>query len=107
MEDICRELDKNSDFKPATSTKRKMCRGLGGRTAVQYYTHRTGVGTNPTWDHEQQFEQYGNWVLIFVQICLSKSLVGGDAEYMRYRVQLAKRAVVRKNVGKNTCDKGI
>lgn len=35
--------------------------GLGGKTAVRYYTHWTGLGKF-TWRHEPELEQYGDEV---------------------------------------------
>lgn len=84
-EDIEEELDSSS------LSRHRICRGLGGKTAVQYYTHWTGL-EKCTWEHEVELEQYGDVVLKYWSN-QPEQVSGGNAMYRRYRVQLAKRAV--------------
>ena len=54
------ELD-NYRIEPISFTKQRICGGLGGKNAVQYFTNWDEVSVK-TWEHETDLEQYGNLV---------------------------------------------
>lgn len=92
-DDIEEELDRQR-LEPFKISRHRICRGLGGKTAVQYYTHWTGL-EKCTWEHEVELEQYGDVVLKYWSD-QPEQVAGGNAVYRRYRVQLAKRRVAHK-----------
>lgn len=89
-DDVTAELDTHR-VTPQKLTKHRLTRGLGGKVAVQYYTYWEDL-ERPTWEHEEEIEQYGSLVSSYwagepVQV------KGENAKYRRYRVQVAKRAI--------------
>lgn len=87
------ELD-SKDLVPYKISTHRICRGISGKTAVQYYTQWTGID-RCTWEHEVELEQYGDVVLKYWADQPQQS-GGGNILYRRYRVQIAKRAVAHK-----------
>ena len=60
-DDVEEELDRKL-LQPLTLSKHRICRGIGGKNAVQCFTQWTGW-TVRTWEHEVELEQYGDVVL--------------------------------------------
>ena len=84
------ELDQHR-FVPTSISKHRISRGLGGKNAVQYFPSWDGVEVT-TWGHEIDLEHYDSLVSRY---WAGESLqVGGEnANYRRFRVQLAKRSL--------------
>lgn len=68
-------------------------RGLGGKPAVQYYTHWTS--DRRSWEHEVELEQYGDVVLNYWHE-QTELVSGGNTLYRRYRVNQARRLTAHK-----------
>lgn len=93
VDDIEEELDRQK-LEPFKISRHRVCRGLGGKAAVQYYTHWTGL-EKCTWEHEIELEQYGDVVLKY-WCDQPEQVSGGNVMYRRFRVQRAKRMVAHK-----------
>lgn len=83
-----------------------ICRGLGGKIAVQYYTHWTGL-EKCTWEHEVELEQYYGDVVLKYWSNQQEQVSGGNAKYTGYRVQAAKRLVAHKQNKRHVCGEGL
>lgn len=95
-EDVEEELDRRR-LNPYKLSRHRICRGISGKAAVQYYTHWTGL-EKCTWEHEEELttvEQYGDVVMQY-WAKQPEQATGGNAMYRRYRVQVAKRAAAHK-----------
>ena len=87
-EDVCMELDQHC-IKPASFTKHRISRGVGGKNAVQDYISWDGVSVK-FWEHDTDLEQYGS--LVSRYRAGDPIQVGGEnARYRRYGVQLDKK----------------
>ena len=89
-DDVNAELDKHR-VTPRKLSKRRLTRGLGGKIAVQYYTHWDEL-ERPTREHKEDLSQCGNLVVR----CWAGEPVqvrGDNTKYRRYRVPVAKRGI--------------
>ncbi|CAB1105230.1 unnamed protein product [Ectocarpus sp. CCAP 1310/34] len=92
-EDVEEEVD-SRELVPCKISRHRICRGISGKGAVQYYTHWTGLA-KCTWEHEVELEQYGDVVLKYWNEQPEQS-AGGNIRYRRYRIQGAKRTIASR-----------
>ena len=62
-DDVTAELDTHR-VTPRTPTRHRLTRGMGGKIAVQYSTYWDYI-ERPTWEHEEELQQYGNLVVSY------------------------------------------
>ncbi len=92
-EDVGEELDERRIL-PFKISRHRICRGLGGKVTVQYYTHWIDKEER-TWEHEVELEQYGDVVLKYWH-GQTELVSGGNTLYRRYRVYQARRLAAYK-----------
>ena len=81
-------------LEPLNISMHRLCRGLGGKIAVQYYTHWSGV-EKTTWEEEAELKQYGNLVMRY---WIGSPVQSGaeNAKYRKLRILRAKREEARE-----------
>ena len=93
IEDVGEEVDERK-LRPFKISRHRICRGLGGKVTVQYYTHWTEPDRR-SWEHEVELEQYGDAVLNYWN-GQTELVSGGNTLYRRYRVFQARRLAAHK-----------